>query len=136
MKKASPESRSPDDDYSDGSESDGREELRPISHSRSESKKHRSRNKGRKAVFLLDNLITDQRQYMQQQCIYYYPQQQQTQQLPIIPTQNTIFQDQSVSGQCPACFHAQPKMNLYLESINTNYIPGPFDFLPRGKFNA
>lgn len=93
-------------------------------------KKHRIRNKGRKAVFLLDNLITDQRQFMLQQFPYFYQPNQQNQ---YIQHPNIVVQDQTACGQNPVKFHVQPCIYTFLESIHANYVPGPIDFLPRGK---
>ncbi|EAY15480.1 hypothetical protein TVAG_210100 [Trichomonas vaginalis G3] len=87
-------------------------------------KKKRIRKKGRKAKFLVEQLIYDQQIMANQQRLMQYQQQQQIQ-LPIAPQPSIHYPQQTFTSNIP---HSLPT----LESVGANHIPGSFDLVPRG----
>ncbi|EAY08896.1 hypothetical protein TVAG_464440 [Trichomonas vaginalis G3] len=92
----------------------------------SNEKRRRIRKKGRKAKFLVDQLLYDQQVFANQQQMMQYQAQQVMvpQQIPNITVQYE-----------PVHYSAQFNRNLPdLESVNPNHIPGSFDLVPRGSY--
>lgn len=88
-------------------------------------RKKRIRKKGRKARFLVDQLMYDQQAIATQQPVANAQQQQ-------YPVQPQMFQPQlqfSYDNSSPKSNHILPE----LESVGVNHIPGIFDVVPRGQ---
>ncbi|EAY15436.1 hypothetical protein TVAG_252490 [Trichomonas vaginalis G3] len=88
-------------------------------------KKKRIRKKGRKAKFLVEQLMYDQQMMANQQSMMRLQSQQSTY-LPNQPQISPMYPQQSYSWK-------QPRYLPELETVGKNHIPGIIDVVPRGQ---
>ena len=92
-------------------------------------KRKRERNKGRKAVFLMEKMIYDQQMLIaQHRWDYSYPNQFNISQIPYINNN----QNENTLELSPPSIFCKKKLPI-LQTISNNNVPGEFDLIPRGK---